>query len=100
MELTKTEDILASLGAIKKDQKLVGFALETNNEEENARKKLEKKNLDFIVLNSLQDTGAGFKGDTNKIRIIYPDRKLEFDLKSKTEVAQDIISEVIKMFHA
>ncbi|WP_298247867.1 bifunctional phosphopantothenoylcysteine decarboxylase/phosphopantothenate--cysteine ligase CoaBC [uncultured Christiangramia sp.] len=100
LELTKTEDILASLGAIKKDQKLVGFALETNNEEENARKKLEKKNLDFIVLNSLQDTGAGFKGDTNKIRIIYPDRKLEFDLKSKTEVARDIISEVIKMFHA
>jgi len=100
LELVKTEDILASLGAIKKDQKLVGFALETSNEEQNARKKLEKKNLDFIVLNSLQDSGAGFKGDTNKIKIIYPGRMLEFDLKSKVEVARDIITQVINLFHA
>lgn len=91
IELTKTEDILASMGAQKKHQKLIGFALETNNEEENAKKKLEKKNLDFIVLNSLRDEGAGFKGDTNKVSIIYPDRKIDFGLKSKKKKLPEIL---------
>ncbi len=100
LELTKTEDILASLGKIKRGQKLIGFALETNNEEENARKKLEKKNLDFIVLNSLNDQGAGFKSDTNKISIIYPDKKKDFQLKSKKEVAADILNEIIELLDA
>ena len=100
LELTKTEDILASLGNEKKAQKLIGFALETNNEEENARKKLKRKNLDFIVLNSLRDKGAGFKSDTNKISIIFPDKKKDFELKSKHEVAKDIIKEIIELFNA
>ncbi|MEO2062254.1 MAG: bifunctional phosphopantothenoylcysteine decarboxylase/phosphopantothenate--cysteine ligase CoaBC [Christiangramia sp.] len=100
IELTKTKDILASMGAQKKHQKLIGFALETNNEEENAKKKLEKKNLDFIVLNSLRDEGAGFKGDTNKVSIIYPDRKIDFGLKSKKEVARDIVQEIIELLNA
>ncbi|HKJ48362.1 MAG TPA: bifunctional phosphopantothenoylcysteine decarboxylase/phosphopantothenate--cysteine ligase CoaBC [Christiangramia sp.] len=100
LELTKTEDILASLGNIKKDQKLIGFALETNNEVENARKKLKKKNLDFIVLNSLNDKGAGFQGDTNKISVIYPDLKKDFELKSKKEVAGDILNEIVNLLNA
>ncbi|CAL65628.1 bifunctional phosphopantothenoylcysteine decarboxylase/phosphopantothenate--cysteine ligase CoaBC [Christiangramia forsetii] len=100
LELTKTEDILASLGEKKINQKLVGFALETNNEIENARKKLKKKNLDFIVLNSLNDKGAGFKSDTNKISIIYPDRQKDFKLKSKKEVAEDILKEIIEILDA
>lgn len=100
LELTKTEDILATLGQRKKHQKLIGFALETNEEEVNARKKLEKKNLDFIVLNSLRDKGAGFKEDTNKVTIIYPDRKVKFDLKSKRAVALDILKEVIDLLNA
>lgn len=100
LELTKTEDILASLGEKKSHQKLIGFALETNNELENARKKLKRKNLDFIVLNSLNDKGAGFKSDTNKISIIYPDRKKDFDLKPKKEVAGDILKEIIELFDA
>ena len=99
LELTKTEDILKSLGEIKKDQRLIGFALETNNEVENARIKLKKKNLDFIVLNSLNDDGAGFKKDTNKISIIYPEKKIDFQLKSKTEVAQDIMAEIIELMN-
>ena len=100
LELTRTEDILSSLGDKKSHQKLIGFALETNNEEENARKKLVKKNLDFIVLNSLNDKGAGFKGDTNKISIIYPDTKKVFNLKSKKEVASDILNEIVNLLHA
>ena len=100
LELTKTEDILASLGQQKQNQKLIGFALETNNEVENARKKLKKKNLDFIVLNSLNDKGAGFKEDTNKVSIIYPDRKKDFDLKPKKEVARDILKEIVELLHA
>ncbi|QTD38436.1 bifunctional phosphopantothenoylcysteine decarboxylase/phosphopantothenate--cysteine ligase CoaBC [Polaribacter batillariae] len=97
IQLTPTKDILASLGAIKKHQFLVGFALETNNELENAKGKLTRKNLDAIVLNSLQDKGAGFATDTNKITII--DKNLNeksFELKSKQEVAKDIINEIIK----
>jgi len=92
IELEKTKDILASLGAIKKKQFLIGFALETNNEIENAKGKLKKKNLDFIVLNSLQDKGAGFGKPTNKITIIDKDDTLiSFELKSKKEVANDIV---------
>ncbi|QTE22424.1 bifunctional phosphopantothenoylcysteine decarboxylase/phosphopantothenate--cysteine ligase CoaBC [Polaribacter cellanae] len=97
IHLAPTKDILASLGAIKKHQFLVGFALETNNELENAKGKLARKNLDAIVLNSLQDKGAGFATDTNKITII--DKNLNekaFELKSKQEVAKDIINEIIK----
>ncbi|PHR73995.1 MAG: bifunctional phosphopantothenoylcysteine decarboxylase/phosphopantothenate--cysteine ligase CoaBC [Lutibacter sp.] len=95
LELEKTKDILASLGKIKKDQFLVGFALETNNELANAKGKLKRKNLDLIVLNSLQDKGAGFKKSTNKITIIDKSEKIsEFGLKSKTEVAEDIFNEI------
>ncbi|PQJ81365.1 bifunctional phosphopantothenoylcysteine decarboxylase/phosphopantothenate--cysteine ligase CoaBC [Polaribacter glomeratus] len=94
--LTPTKDILASLGLIKKQQFLVGFALETNNEIENAKSKVIRKNLDAIVLNSLQDKGAGFATNTNKITII--DKNLNekaFELKSKAAVAKDIINEII-----
>ena len=95
VELEKTKDILASLGEIKKDQFLVGFALETNNELENAKGKLKRKNLDLIVLNSLQDKGAGFKKSTNKVTIIDKSEKIsEFGLKSKKEVAEDIFNEI------
>lgn len=94
--LEPTKDILASLGAIKKNQYLVGFALETNNELENAKSKLKRKNLDAIVLNSLQDKGAGFATDTNKITIIDDSfNEKSFQLKSKKEVAKDIIAEIV-----
>ena len=97
IELTATKDILASLGKIKENQFLVGFALETNNELENAKGKLKRKNLDAIVLNSLQDKGAGFATDTNKITIIDKDlNEKSFELKSKVEVAKDIINEILK----
>lgn len=94
--LEKTLDIAASLGKIKqKKQILVGFALETNNEVEHARGKLKKKNFDFIVLNSLQDKGAGFNHDTNKITIIHQGNKLtKFELKLKSAVAVDIVNEL------
>jgi phosphopantothenoylcysteine decarboxylase/phosphopantothenate--cysteine ligase len=94
LKLRRTKDILAHLGGIKKDdQILVGFSLETDNEIENAKSKLIKKNLDFIILNSLRDEGAGFGVDTNKISIIN-DREevLNFQLKSKKEVAVDIVN--------
>ncbi|MCG1036370.1 bifunctional phosphopantothenoylcysteine decarboxylase/phosphopantothenate--cysteine ligase CoaBC [Polaribacter sargassicola] len=101
IELAPTKDILASLGKIKKDQFLVGFALETNNELENAKGKLKRKKLDAIVLNSLQDKGAGFATDTNKITIIDKDlREKSFELKSKVEVAKDIINEIVKKINA
>jgi len=101
IELTPTKDILKSLGAIKEKQLLVGFALETNNEIANAEKKIKSKNLDLIVLNSLQDKGAGFAGDTNKITIIDANfDKQSFDLKSKKEVSVDIINEIIKRINA
>ena len=97
--LEKTKDILASLGATKKQQLLVGFALETNNEIENAKNKLKKKNLDFIVLNSLQDKGAGFGKPTNKITILTKNgEQFEFELKSKQEVARDILNEILKHY--
>lgn len=99
VRLKPTRDIAGSLGELKrKDQLLIGFALETNNEIENARKKLQKKNLDFIVLNSLQDTAAGFGYETNKISILDKNNKIEhFELKSKNEVAVDIINRIIKL---
>lgn len=97
IELVKTHDILASLGKTKKNQFLIGFALETDNEIENAILKLNKKNLDLIVLNSLQDKGAGFKKDTNKVTIIDKFENIsEFSLKSKAEVAEDIFNEIFK----
>ncbi len=93
IELVKTHDILAALGESKKGgQILVGFALETNNELENAKEKLLRKNLDFIVLNSLKHPGAGFKHSTNQITIVHKNNKIQdFELKSKTEVAKDIV---------
>ncbi|MDP9048067.1 MAG: bifunctional phosphopantothenoylcysteine decarboxylase/phosphopantothenate--cysteine ligase CoaBC [Bacteroidota bacterium] len=101
IEVKKTTDILSVLGAQKKSgQVLVGFALETNNEEQNAIKKLQKKNLDLIVLNSLNDAGAGFKKDTNKITII--DRVLQktvYGVKSKEEVARDICGKVAELIN-
>lgn len=100
MELERTPDVLASLGKVKKDQLLVGFALETENEHENALGKLERKNLDFIVLNSLNDKGAGFKSETNKISILYKNgKKCDFELKSKKEVAEDILNELIELMN-
>lgn len=97
IELVKTRDILASLGAIKKGQYLLGFALETQNEEENALKKLKKKNLDGIVLNSLNDKGAGFKTKTNKITFIEKDgTATPYDLKSKSDVAVDIFNKILE----
>jgi len=92
IELIKNPDILKTMGERKSQQFLAGFALETQNEEENAKAKLEKKNLDMIVLNSLRDEGAGFRNDTNKIKIITRNGQKEFDLKSKNEVAKDILN--------
>ena len=92
IELVKNPDILKTMGDRKTNQFLVGFALETQNEEENAKGKLAKKNLDMIVLNSLRDEGAGFKNDTNKIKIITEKDVTEFPLKSKNEVAKDILN--------
>lgn len=89
--LVKNPDILKTMGEKKKNQFLVGFALETQNEEENAKGKLVRKNLDMIVLNSLKDSGAGFKNDTNKIKIITPSEQKDFALKSKEDVAKDIL---------
>jgi len=86
---------------MKKHQFLVGFALETNNELENAKRKLKRKNLDAIVLNSLQDKGSGFATDTNKITFIDKDlNEKSFDLKSKVEVAKDIINEILNKINA
>lgn len=101
IELEKTQDILASLGGIKKNQFLIGFALETENEIENAKLKIQKKNLDLIVLNSLQDEGAGFGKPTNKITFIDSDFNIEpMELKSKEAVADDIINKVIAHYYA
>lgn len=101
LHLTKTKDILASLGEIKKNQFLVGFALETQNEEANAKSKLKKKNLDLIVLNSLRDKGAGFQSDTNKVTFISRDNNIiPFEVKPKSEVAKDILNYIIDQIHA
>jgi phosphopantothenoylcysteine decarboxylase / phosphopantothenate---cysteine ligase len=100
LELFPNKDILATLGKKKKTgQILVGFALETENETENAKSKLQKKNLDFIVLNSLNESGAGFGVETNKISIIdNKDQVLLFELKSKTLVAEDIVDKLVTYF--
>jgi phosphopantothenoylcysteine decarboxylase/phosphopantothenate--cysteine ligase len=100
IELEKTKDILASLGTTKKNQFLIGFALETENEIENAKGKIQKKNLDLIVLNSLQDEGAGFGKLTNKVTFIDKNFNVEpMELKSKEAVADDILNKVIAHFH-
>lgn len=99
LELKPTQDIAAELGKRKREgQLLVGFALETNDETCNALLKLKKKNLDLIVLNSLRDKGAGFGGDTNKVTMIDRDEKqFQYDLKSKQEVAKDIVDRIVQM---
>ncbi|MCB0400275.1 MAG: bifunctional phosphopantothenoylcysteine decarboxylase/phosphopantothenate--cysteine ligase CoaBC [Winogradskyella sp.] len=101
IELEKTKDILKSLGEIKNNQFLVGFALETNNELEHAKGKLKSKNLDLIVLNSLQDKGAGFGVSTNKVTFITSSNDvIENSLKSKTEVAEDLMQQILKQLNA
>ncbi|MBA4744196.1 MAG: bifunctional phosphopantothenoylcysteine decarboxylase/phosphopantothenate--cysteine ligase CoaBC [Muricauda sp.] len=101
IELERTPDILMSLGENKKNQFLVGFALETQNELENAKGKLKRKHLDGIILNSLKDDGAGFGGNTNKITFIDKNSNIKtFDLKTKPEVASDIWQEIISRIHA
>ncbi|WP_288869403.1 bifunctional phosphopantothenoylcysteine decarboxylase/phosphopantothenate--cysteine ligase CoaBC [uncultured Capnocytophaga sp.] len=94
LTLVPTVDILASLGKIKTNQILIGFALETENEVANAQTKLEKKNLNGIVLNSLRDTGAGFGTDTNKVTFITKETQISFPLKTKEEVAKDILAQI------
>ena len=99
IELKKTKDILKHIGSIKTNKQIVvGFALETNHEEENALIKLKEKNADFIVLNSLQTPGAGFKHNTNQITILKNSgEKIAFNLKSKNDVAIDIVNEIVKI---
>jgi phosphopantothenoylcysteine decarboxylase/phosphopantothenate--cysteine ligase len=101
IKLRPTEDIAACLGTMKKDgQILAGFALETDNEVSNALAKLRKKNLDLIILNSLRDEGAGFGHDTNRVTIIDSDNIIDkFELKSKGEVASDILKKIISLIH-
>lgn len=100
LNLRPTHDIAAALGKIKTDsQRLVGFALETNNETAHAQDKLKRKNFDFIVLNSLNDKGAGFRCDTNKITIIDSSKAEEYPLKTKKEVAADIIDKLDSILH-
>lgn len=102
IELKKTKDILKALGERKREgQVLVGFALETNNEKTHALEKLSKKNADMIILNSLNDTGAGFGHDTNKITIFDKNgSEYRFDMKSKQEVAKDIVDTIIRNYYA
>ena len=98
LRLKPTHDIAAALGRMKQPhQHLVGFALETNDETAHAQDKLRRKNLDFIVLNSLRDAGAGFRHDTNKVTIISDNDIKEYPLKSKTEVAKDIVDELVRI---
>src|SRR5439155_24056245 len=98
LSLVRTKDILVELGKRKKNgQLLVGFALETADEIENAKEKLRLKNLDLIVLNSLKDKGAGFEVDTNKITIIDREMKIkEYPLKSKVEAAKDVVVAIVE----
>lgn len=102
LDLVKNPDIAADLGKMKQaGQLLIGFALETNDEESNAQSKLTKKNFDFIVLNSLRDAGAGFNHDTNKISILFSNnKKRDFELKSKMAVAEDILQAIADLFKA
>lgn len=94
IELRRTKDIARELGASKGNRTLVGFALETDNEEANAEGKLERKNLDFVVLNSLRDEGAGFRGDSNKVTLIDRNGREEHPLMSKKEVAKIIVDKI------
>ena len=101
IELVKNPDILAGLGEQKQNQILVGFALETENEIEHAKGKIQKKNLDLIVLNSLRDSGAGFGADTNKVTLIDKHNKVTpFEVKDKQEVAEDIVQYIIQNYYA
>jgi phosphopantothenoylcysteine decarboxylase/phosphopantothenate--cysteine ligase len=102
LQLVKTPDIALALGSRKREhQRLVGFALETNDELANAKAKLERKNMDLIVLNSLRDEGAGFGTDTNKITLIWRSNKIrEFGLKAKSAVARDIADALVELIHA
>ena len=102
LQLTKTKDILATLGAQKKEgQFLAGFALETNNEKDNALNKLKTKNADMIVLNSLKDANAGFGYDTNKVSVFFADETIvELSLASKKEIANQIVELIIQKTHA
>ncbi|MBW8685470.1 bifunctional phosphopantothenoylcysteine decarboxylase/phosphopantothenate--cysteine ligase CoaBC [Chitinophaga rhizophila] len=101
LELEKTKDILRTLGATRTEkQVLVGFSLETNNEQEYALKKLREKNLDLVVMNSLNDKGAGFNHDTNKVTLFDKQGGInELPLKSKSEVAQDIVRKIVDILH-
>lgn len=99
IELVKTIDIAQELGLLKKTHQIhVGFALETNNEELNAKKKLHSKNLDFIVLNSLRNENTCFGSDFNKITILEHNNQIEFEFKTKEEVAKDIVQHIISKF--
>lgn len=99
LHLKPTKDIAQALGSMKQEgQRLVGFALETHDETAHAREKMARKNFDFIVLNSLNDAGAGFRHDTNKITILTPTDSISYPLKSKTEVATDIIDKLSTSF--
>jgi phosphopantothenoylcysteine decarboxylase/phosphopantothenate--cysteine ligase len=97
IELVRTKDIAAELGKNKEGRTLVGFALETDNEEANAEGKLERKNFDFVVLNSLRDKGAGFAGDTNKVTLIDRNGREEHPLMSKREVAAVIVDKIERL---
>jgi phosphopantothenoylcysteine decarboxylase/phosphopantothenate--cysteine ligase len=97
IELKRTKDIAKELGATKGGRILVGFALETDNEEANAEGKLERKNFDFVVLNSLRDAGAGFRGDTNKVTLIDRNGREEHPLMSKVDVARVIVDKIEKL---
>ena len=103
LQLKPTHDIAATLGQLKRtdyaDKVLVGFALETNDEQQHAEDKLERKNLDFIVLNSLRDKGAGFRCDTNKVTIIDRAGRTDFPLKTKAEVATDIVDRLVAVLN-
>lgn len=99
LKLVKNPDILFGLGQKKKNQILVGFALETNDEVENAKSKLDRKNLDMIVLNSMQDKEAGFRKDTNKVSFITKDKEvIGHEAKNKSEVAKDILNFILEKF--
>jgi len=98
IRLVPNPDIAATLGQMKREgQVMVGFALETNDEEQNAQKKLEKKNLDFIVLNSLRNEGTCFQSDENQIAIISHEGRKDYGKKAKTEVARDIVDEMVSL---
>jgi phosphopantothenoylcysteine decarboxylase/phosphopantothenate--cysteine ligase len=98
IELERNKDIIAEMGLIKNEnQKLIGFALETTNEFKNAKSKLITKKLDAIVLNSLNDKGAGFDIDTNQVTFITESKSKKFSLKSKYEISNDILNEIINM---